>query len=29
MGRVAHVTENAAVMAVPKLDAIALESLFG
>ena len=29
MGQVAHVTENAAVMALPKLDSIALESLFG
>ena len=29
MGRAAHVAENAAVMAVPRLDAIALESLFG
>ena len=29
MGQVAHVTENAAVLAMPKLDPIALESLFG
>ncbi len=29
MGQVAHVAENAAVMALPKLDPIALESLFG
>jgi hypothetical protein len=29
MGRVAHVTENAALLGVPKLDPIALESLFG
>ncbi|NWJ41562.1 MAG: aldo/keto reductase [Geothrix sp.] len=29
MGRAAHVTENVAVMALPKLDPIALESLFG
>ncbi len=29
MGQVAHVTENVAVMAVPKLDAMALGSLFG
>jgi aryl-alcohol dehydrogenase-like predicted oxidoreductase len=29
MGRAAHVVENAAVMAVPKLDPLALESLFG
>jgi aryl-alcohol dehydrogenase-like predicted oxidoreductase len=29
MGRAAHVIENAAVMAVPKLDPAALESLFG
>jgi aryl-alcohol dehydrogenase-like predicted oxidoreductase len=29
MGRTAHVAENVAVMAVPKLDAIALASLFG
>lgn len=29
MGQVAHVAENVAVMAVPKLDAMALGSLFG
>jgi aryl-alcohol dehydrogenase-like predicted oxidoreductase len=29
MGSTAHVTENVAVMAVPKLDAVALGSLFG
>jgi aryl-alcohol dehydrogenase-like predicted oxidoreductase len=29
MGRAAHVAENAAVLALPKLDAIALGSLFG
>jgi len=29
MGRVEHVAENIAVMAVPKLDPLALESLFG
>jgi aryl-alcohol dehydrogenase-like predicted oxidoreductase len=29
MGRTAHVAENAAVLALPKLDPIALESLFG
>ncbi|HJV48415.1 MAG TPA: aldo/keto reductase [Geothrix sp.] len=29
MGRAAHVAENAAVMAHPKLDPVALESLFG
>ena len=29
MGRASHVAENTAVMAVPKLDALALESLFG
>ena len=29
MGRVAHVTENTAVLAVPKLDPVALGSLFG
>jgi aryl-alcohol dehydrogenase-like predicted oxidoreductase len=29
MGRAAHVGENAAVMAVEKLDAVALQSLFG
>ncbi|MBK9794982.1 MAG: aldo/keto reductase [Holophagaceae bacterium] len=29
MGQAAHVAENVAVMAVPKLDALALESLFG
>lgn len=29
MGRAAHVTENVAIMALPKLDSAALESLFG
>lgn len=29
MGQAAHVAENVAVMAIPKLDPIALESLFG
>ena len=29
MGRAAHVAENVAVMAIPKLDPLALESLFG
>lgn len=29
MGRAAHVAENVAILALPKLDAIALESLFG
>jgi hypothetical protein len=29
MGQTAHVTENVAVMALPKLDPAALESLFG
>ncbi len=29
MGRPDHVTENMAVLAIPKLDAIALASLFG
>jgi hypothetical protein len=29
MGQAAHVTENAAVLALPKLDPMALESLFG
>jgi hypothetical protein len=29
MGHAAHVAENVAVLAIPKLDPIALESLFG
>jgi len=29
MGQVAHVAENAAIMALPRLDPVALESLFG
>jgi aryl-alcohol dehydrogenase-like predicted oxidoreductase len=29
MGRVAHVAENAAVLSLPKLSPLALESLFG
>jgi len=29
MGRAAHVAENAAVLAVPKLDPVALGSIFG
>ncbi len=29
MGQAAHAIENAAVMALPKLDPMALDSLFG